>query len=321
MDNASASGAGNPGSIPGGGINIFTDCFDRRKGMAGKKAETLSRKYFIVTISLICLIFLFSACADFCDTTRPYLVLYAFNDEGELLAGEMSLKKTETVLGRTVHIGKLTGKDIVLAESGVGMTNAAMTVQKIIDKYNPKAVIFSGIAGGIDSSVHIGDIVVCEKWATHDYGYYGADSFAVSGIDIVEPDIDTIIEKIYFDVDDSLLQIANKLKDMPIDFDSIGNRIPRLIVGGIGVSGNSFIDQVQKRLWLSGRFHALTTDMETAAVAQVCTVNGVPFIGFRSASDLAGGSGSESARVEIKQFFRVAANNSAQVVMKYLEIL
>ncbi len=289
--------------------------------MSGKKERARTQKYFIITISLICLSFLFSGCTDFCGSTRPYLVLYAFNDEGRLLAGEMSSEKTETVLGRTVHIGRLSGKDIVLTESGVGMTNAAMTVQKMIDKYNPKAVIFSGIAGGIDSSVHIGDIVVCEKWATHDFGYYGADSFMVTRIDIVEAGADSICEKIYFEVDDSLFRTAQKLGAVPFDFDSIGSRIPRLIVGGVGVSGNSFIDQVQKRLWLSSRFQALTTDMETAAVAQVCTVNGVPFIGFRSASDLAGGSGSESARVEIEQFFKVAANNSAQVVMKYLEIL
>ena len=105
---------------------------------------------------------------------------------------------------------------------------------------------------------------------------------------------------------------------MPI-LDSIGDRIPQLIVGGNGVTGNQLIDQVEKRLWLSENFDALVTDMETAAVAQVCTVNGIPFIAFRSASDLAGGSGSSTAETEINRFFEVAAINSAKVVMKFLE--
>jgi adenosylhomocysteine nucleosidase len=321
MDNAPASGAGNPGSIPGGGINIIGRPSYGGEKMSRAKSNHYTKIFIAGYIFLFGLILILSGCADFCNPTQPYLVLYAFDDEGRLLAGEMTNDRTDTLLGREVFIGKLAGKEIVLAESGVGMTNAAMTVQKMIDTYDPKAIIFSGIAGGIDSSVHIGDIVVPEKWATHDYGYYGADSFVISGIDIVKPDVDTIIEKMYFAVDDSLLAAARKLSHESLGLDSIGSRIPRLIVGGIGVSGDSFIDQVEKRLWLSDHFAALTTDMETAAVAQVCTVNGVPFIGFRSASDLAGGSGSESARTEIGQFFQVAANNSAQVVVEFLKIL
>jgi adenosylhomocysteine nucleosidase len=249
----------------------------------------------------------------------PVLVLYAFSDEGELLAKQMTIEKTEKVLGRTVHIGKLSGKEIVLAESGVGMTNAAMTFQKMIDKYDPSTVIFSGIAGGVDSTVHIGDIVVCRKWVTHDYGYWGADGFKPNSIDIHPAASDSEIEMSQFMVDSLLYSKAQKLGEAIIPLDSIGTRLPKLMVNGVGVSGNSFIDNVDKRKWLSSTFSALVTDMESAAVAQVATVNGIPFIIFRSASDLAGGSGSESARTEIRQFFKVAASNSAQVVIKFLE--
>jgi len=276
---------------------------------------------FLITTILLYSILIFSGCFDFCNTAQPYLLLYAFEEEGQLLVGEMTIEKSEKVFGRDVFIGKLAGKDIILAESGMGLTNAAMTTQKMIDKYNPRVVLFSGIAGGIDSSVNIGDIVVCDKWATHDYGYYGTEGYSVMPVVIVEPEKDSTVKKMFFEINDSLMIIARKLSDISFDFDSIGSRVPRLIVGGVGVSGNSFIDQVEKRLWLSEQFSALTTDMETAAVAQVCDINGIPFIGFRSASDLAGGSGSESAHTELDRFFKVAANNSAKVVVKYLEIL
>lgn len=59
--------------------------------------------------------------------------------------------------------------------------------------------------------------------------------------------------------------------------------------------------------------------METAAVAQVCAVNDIPFIAFRSASDLAGGSGSESAAKEMDEFFEIAAENSSMIVIRFLE--
>jgi adenosylhomocysteine nucleosidase len=274
----------------------------------------------MVALSIL-LLFLFINCGEAPRKVQPYVILYAFDAEGELLADKMAVDTTEKVLGRVVHIGELSGKDIVLAESGVGMTNAAMTAQKLIDKYNPKAVIFSGIAGAIDTSVHIGDIAVSDRWATHDYGYYGAEGFKIGSIEVYPAGSDSVAGILYFEADSALFETARELKSANFAFDSIGIRVPRLFVGGAGTSGNSFIDQVEKRLWLSENFEALTVDMESAAVAQVCTVNGVPFIIFRSASDLAGGSGSESARMEIREFFKVAANNSAQVVVKFLELL
>lgn len=281
-----------------------------------------NNRQFLVLLAPVLVLFLFSGCCK--QTSRhiqPYLVLYAFNTEGELLTEKMDIQRSDTLLGRVVQIGTLSGKKIVLAKSGIGMTNAAMAAQKMIDNYDPKAVIFSGIAGAIDTSVHIGDIVVCEKWATHDYGYIGGEGFEAGGVYVRPYGKDSLKEMTFLAVDSALFNKAIELGKAQIAFDSIGNRVPEIIIGGNGVSGNQFIDQVEKRLWLSENFDALTVDMETAAVAQVCTVNGVPFIGFRSASDLAGGSGSESARTEIEKFFEVAAVNSAKVVIEYLQTL
>lgn len=261
------------------------------------------------------------SCEKMCQPCGQYVVMYAFSEEGQLLASQISSAKKETVLGRTVYIGKLSGKEIVLAESGVGMTNAAMTTQRLIDTYHPKGLIFTGIAGAIDTTVHIGDIVVCNSWATHDYGYIGAEGFQPGGVWVRPADNDSLVRKTHFAADSELFATALKLDESGLAFDSIGHRIPELIVGGVGVTGNTFIDQVEKRLWLTESFGARTTDMESAAVAQVCDVNGIPFIIFRSASDLAGGSGSESARDEMGQFMKTAAENSASVVMKFLEIL
>jgi adenosylhomocysteine nucleosidase len=94
-----------------------------------------------------------------------------------------------------------------------------------------------------------------------------------------------------------------------------------LIIGGVGVSGNAFVDNAEKRIWLVENFDALITDRESSAVAQVCTVNGVPFIVFRSASDLAGGSGPSSARGELEEFSKIAAINSSLFVVKMLSRL
>lgn len=251
---------------------------------------------------------------------RLFLVLYAFEAEGQLLAGQMEAGENRTILGRPVSIGRLAGEKIVLAESGIGMTNAAMTAQRLIDEFKPGGVIFSGIAGAIDTSVLIGDIVICRSWATHDYVYHGADGPQPREIGVYSISADSVIRLAAFPVDSAMFQTARDLPPASIQLEKIGQREPRILLGGEGVSGNAFIDNREKRIWLRERFGAMITDMETAAVAQVCYVNNIPFIGFRSASDLAGGSGSSSADAELERFFAVAAANSSKVVMRFLEI-
>ena len=90
---------------------------------------------------------------------------------------------------------------------------------------------------------------------------------------------------------------------------------PRVVVGGHGVSASVFMDNAEVRAWLFKTFAARATDMETAAVAQVAYVHGVPFIAFRSLSDLAG---ADPAGNQAPIFFRLASNNAAAMVRAFV---
>ena len=90
---------------------------------------------------------------------------------------------------------------------------------------------------------------------------------------------------------------------------------PQLVVGGNGVSGQAFMDNKAFREYTFDTFHANVLDMETAAVGMVAQANGVPYIAFRSLSDLAGGG--EGAN-EMGTFMRLAADNSAKVLLAFL---
>jgi adenosylhomocysteine nucleosidase len=90
---------------------------------------------------------------------------------------------------------------------------------------------------------------------------------------------------------------------------------PRIVVGGNGVSGPTFLNNAEFREWIWRVFEADAVDMETAAIAQVAALNDVPFLGFRSLSDLAGGGAGTN---EIRVFGRLAANNSAAVLLEFL---
>lgn len=278
----------------------------------------IMRRYGYLAAIILSLLFL-AQCGPTKAPSNATLILYAFDEEGQLLKDRMTVSDSSKILGRNVCTGNLSGKTIILAESGVGMTNAAMTAQRLIDEYDPERVIFTGIAGAIDTSVQIGDIVVCRRWIAHDYVYYGAEGPQPMGIPAYSPREDSLFRMPYFEADSSMYAKVEELSEEKIPFKGIGDRAPKLIVDSVGVSGNSFIDSYEKRTWLSRTFGAFITDMESAAVAQVCEVNDKPFIIFRSASDLAGGSGSETAGKEMDQFLNVAAENSSVLVMKFLE--
>jgi adenosylhomocysteine nucleosidase len=272
----------------------------------------------ILLISLAILLFFFISCEKACQ--KPEVaILFAFAEEGKLLRSKMVLADSLNINGRVFWEGKLQGKDVVVVESGVGMTNAAMITQRLIDKYSPEKIIFTGICGGIDSANQIGDVVIPEKWATHDYGIYNKDGFSPESILVVLPGESKATHVMFFAVDKSLLKTAEisaeKVRD---EFKSIGERIPQVRIGGMGTSGNSFIDQREKRKWLKDKLDAQIVDMESAAVVQVANINGVPILVIRSCSDLAGGSGSSTAQEELEQFFKVAADNSAMFVLQLL---
>ncbi len=265
-------------------------------------------------ISLICLAATLSAQPN----DKPLLILYAFPAEGVELSQQMTVTQTDTLLGHAVWFGQLSGKKVIVAESGVGMTNAAMTTQFLIDKFSPRGLLFTGIAGAIDTSVHVGDIAVCRRWATHDFVYAGPDKTVKEPLETYVAASDSIVETMFFQVDSTYFTIATKVSTEQLPFMSIGDRKPKVIVNSNGVSGNAFIDNADKRNWLHTEFDAQITDMESAAVAQVCTANGVPYIIFRSSSDLAGGSKKETAKEQLKRFFEVAAFNSATLVKAFV---
>ena len=90
---------------------------------------------------------------------------------------------------------------------------------------------------------------------------------------------------------------------------------PQLVVGGNGVSGQAFVDNKAFREYAFKTFQANVLDMETAATAMVAHSNGVPYIAFRSLSDLAGGGDGEN---EMGTFMGLAAANSAKVLRAFL---
>ena len=250
-----------------------------------------------------------------------WLVLYAFPSEGQPLRSRMTAVSDTVWAGRRISVGFLEGEAVILAASGVGTTNAALTTQYLLDHYPVRGILFTGICDGVAERHKIGDIVIPDRWVTHDFGDIGPNGFRPDSIAVAQPGDSGFRAAIYLPVDTLLLDrvcaaayaAAEKLKP-------IVDRPVQISCGGVGATGNQFIDQPEKRRWLVETFNAEIVDMESAAVLHTALANGVPCVIIRSASDLAGGSGSATAEVEMREFLQIAADNSAVVVREFFRM-
>jgi len=277
------------------------------------------------------------------DRQTRTAVLSAFEPEWQALLQDLAGAKTQKLNGMKIATGTLQGRPVVLMMSGVSMVNAAMNTQALLDRYRVDRIVFSGIAGGLDPALNIGDVVVPERWVSsldvamgrevqgrfERPGYY-KNRPAVANFGMMFPvgvrvgrDYETGEIHMDFPVDPAMLALAATLSAQMSLKACAGEgacltQAPQLVLGGSGVSSTAFVDNAEYRRYLNQTFAARAADMESAAVGQVAHANGVPYIVFRSLSDLAGGGEKGN---EMGTFMRLAAENSASVVKAFLKAL
>ncbi|MBN2502898.1 MAG: 5'-methylthioadenosine/S-adenosylhomocysteine nucleosidase [Anaerolineales bacterium] len=273
------------------------------------------------------------------EETPRLVIMSAFGAELSMLQQEADLTGTYDLNGTEVQIGKLYGQDVALMLSGTSMINAAMNAQAVIDHFNVQGIVFSGIAGGVNPNLNIGDVVIPAQWGeyqealfaretntgwdtgwhTRDFGNYGM--IFPQYVSVPENQANGYETKFWFAADEEMLAVAEDavrivaLSTCTSQDNCLTNE-PVVVVGGNGVSGPTFVDNADYRVWVWETFEADVLDMESAAVAHVAYVNDVPFLAFRSLSDLAGGGAGEN---EINVFYQLAADNAAKVLLAFLD--
>jgi adenosylhomocysteine nucleosidase len=105
-----------------------------------------------------------SAAKTSAPATGRTAILCAFEPEWTALVDLVKHPQTRNVQGVSVVSGTLEGQPVLLMLSGVSMVNAALNTQFLIDHFPVRRIVFSGIAGGIDPSLSIGDVIVPERW-------------------------------------------------------------------------------------------------------------------------------------------------------------
>ena len=225
-------------------------------------------------------------------------IIGAMDEEVLEIKNALTDVSVETVTGMDFYRGKVNGKEVVVVRSGIGKVNAAVCSQILVDRFGVEAIVNTGIAGSLRAEINIGDIVLSTDSVQHDMD---ATGFGYPAGQI--PRMDTFA----FPADEKLLNLAKECcARVNPDIQTFTGRV---------VSGDQFISEKGKKQWLTETFDGSCTEMEGAAIAQVCYLNHIGCLIIRAISDKA----DDSANMDYQEFEAKAIEHSVKLLLAIAE--
>ena len=215
--------------------------------------------------------------------------------------------------------GTLDGHRVVLAGAGMGKVNAAVVTTLLAERFRCRAVVLSGVAGGLDPALHVGDVVVADRVIQHDAGLVEGDTlhrYQAGHVSFINP-----TDALGYSIDPELLgKIRARLDGvaLPALPAAAGgrDRPPRIAYGTV-LTGDQYVHCEATRRRLARDLNGLAVEMEGGAVAQVSETFGIPWVVVRALSDLAG----HDSSLDFTAFAHGVAAISAQLVRTLLPAL
>lgn len=237
-------------------------------------------------------------------------VLCATAEELAALRARLHLDAKPEIHGPTrVWRGRHEGEDLVLAQMGIGKVNASAAATLLLSRFECRALICSGVAGGLHPDLPVGAVLLAERLAIHDYGVVADRRFtptASGKIPIGAPELSDL-PAVRAEVAAAFARLEDQVRGQ------LGHPVRR---GGI-VTADYFLNCAETRDELRARFAADAIDMESGALHQVAEAWDRPLYVIRTLSDLAGAE----SHVTYGQMALMAAQNSALCVAELLSIL
>ncbi len=225
-------------------------------------------------------------------------IIGAMEEEVAQLKEKMTDLTITTKAGMDFYDGLLLGKSVTVVRSGIGKVNACCCTQILADLFRVDCVINTGIAGSLDASIDIGDIVLCTDAVQHDVDAvaFGYPLGQIPRVPVFSFPADTALrEKAH--------AICEKVN-------------PEIKVHeGRVATGDQFIADKAKKDFIVTNFQAKCTEMEGSAIAQAAFNNGLPFLIIRAISDKA----DNSAQMDYPTFEKQAIEHTVKLMLALVE--
>jgi adenosylhomocysteine nucleosidase len=251
---------------------------------------------------------------------RPIGILAAMPEEVRHLGQALSIDDKTVRGGYAFRQGRLDDVPVVLVEAGIGKVNTSLVATLLLDHFGCRLALLTGVAGGLDPAVGIGDVVIADQLVQHDYGAVvdgGIRPYRPGAAPVGEPR-----DPLAYSLEPPIRALLHRTLDgfvlpaLPAAAAGGTARQPAIRFGTI-LSGDQFINCETTRQRLFKRFTAQAVEMEGAALAQVAEQFKVPCIDVRCVSDLAGAD----SHLDFAAFLPYAAESAAQVLRRIVPVL
>ena len=290
----------------------------------------------------LCACGLIIALATACTAPVPKYTAITAAYPGEMNAiieglDESEVAQKQRINGTLFITGKVNGHPVVIFETGIGLTNAAMTTQLALERFDIGRLLFAGVAGGLDPGLTKGDVAIPASWHYYEYGarfspdpsnpnHYHIPSFMKERVSEAHHgnffpyamrvtragETETALVSM-FPMDEQLLAVA-KATATKTELMNAAGKPAKVSVGGVGGSGLAFNDDRDFSAFVVESWGTGTVDMESAAIAHVCWTNRLPCLQIRSVSDLVGNENPN----EFEEFRGFAEHNAGKLVVAIL---
>ena len=246
-------------------------------------------------------------------------LICALPQEHAHLQTAMTAAMTHDLAGVEFSVGQLDGHQVVLSRAGMGKVNAALVATLLADRFACRAIAFSGVAGGVDPELRIGDVVIADRTVHHDTGVIedaGLQVYQAGHVPFINP-----TSEFGYVVDPLLLTRVRAHLDgftlTPLSRNAGGGDRPPRIAYGTVLTGDQYLHSELTRDRLHADMGGHAVEMEGAAVSQVCESFGIPWLVIRALSDLAGAQSS----FDFAAFVDEVAAQSAAILRHLLPLL
>ena len=229
---------------------------------------------------------------------KPVLILSAIPEEIQDFLTHFTNIQSQTKGLFTTHHTQFSSIPLILSTTGVGKVSAAMTTQHLIDRFQPSAILFTGLAGALNPTYEIGDLILADRCIQYDID---ASELGFPAGTIPYTEYHT------FTPNTALLKLARQIETA------------HTLHTGTILTGDQFMthDKRARYQTLLDQFKGDAIEMEGAALAHVCTHNHIPFLILRTISDKA----NEAASHDFSKFLKTASRTSFELVRNLLNMI